>query len=446
MRMATFHLVSLGCPKNLVDSEVMLGFLQEAGWQLTEDPNDATVLLVNTCGFIQAAVEEAVDEILELAKIKEHDPRKYLVVTGCLVQRYGDKLALELPEVDLFVGTEGVPDIANLIQDLLSGSLVEKVNCPARFLMDSSMPRVISTPFFRSFLKITEGCNNRCSYCMIPSIRGSLRSRPVADLCQELRHLEQDGMKEISLIAQDLTAYGRDLGSEVTLPVLLRQLLAQTDVPWIRLMYLYPSGVTDELLELIQREARILPYIDIPFQHVSDSILKRMNRHYGQRDLCRFVDRVREVVPDIALRTTMMVGFPGETEDDLHQLESFLKKYQIDHVGLFAYTNEQGAASENFEDQCTDELKQDRLQRVMELQADISKNILQKYVGQVLPVLVEGLSRETDLLLEGRTVYQAPDIDGCVYITDGIANPGDIVQVRITEAQIYDLVGEIVEG
>ncbi|MBU1140215.1 MAG: 30S ribosomal protein S12 methylthiotransferase RimO [Proteobacteria bacterium] len=444
--MATFHLVSLGCPKNLVDSEVMLGFLQEAGWQLTEDPNDATVLLVNTCGFIQAAVEEAVDEILELAKIKEHDPRKYLVVTGCLVQRYGDKLALELPEVDLFVGTEGVPDIANLIQDLLSGSLVEKVNCPARFLMDSSMPRVISTPFFRSFLKITEGCNNRCSYCMIPSIRGSLRSRPVADLCQELRHLEQDGMKEISLIAQDLTAYGRDLGSEVTLPVLLRQLLAQTDVPWIRLMYLYPSGVTDELLELIQREARILPYIDIPFQHVSDSILKRMNRHYGQRDLCRFVDRVREVVPDIALRTTMMVGFPGETEDDLHQLESFLKKYQIDHVGLFAYTNEQGAASENFEDQCTDELKQDRLQRVMELQADISKNILQKYVGQVLPVLVEGLSRETDLLLEGRTVYQAPDIDGCVYITDGIANPGDIVQVRITEAQIYDLVGEIVEG
>lgn len=444
--MATFHLVSLGCPKNLVDSEVMLGFLHQAGWQLTDDPEEATVLLINTCGFIQAAVEEAVEEILDLAKIKEKHPGTYLVVTGCLVQRYGDKLVSELPEVDLFVGTEGVKDIVNLLQDLLSGGLVEKINRPERFLMDSSMPRTLSTPFFRSFLKITEGCNNRCSYCMIPSIRGDLRSRPVRDLCRELIQLEQLGVKEISLIAQDLTAYGRDLGSDVTLPVLLRQMLEETDIPWIRLMYLYPSGVTDELLNLMQQESRILPYIDIPFQHVSDSILQRMNRHYGQDDLCRFVDRVRAAVPDIALRTTMMVGFPGETEDDLQQLESFLKQYRIDHVGLFAYTNEQGAASEYFEDQCSDELKQKRLKRVMELQAEISREILQKYVGRILPVLVEGLSRETDLLLEGRTVYQAPDIDGCVYITAGVANPGDIVQVRITEAQIYDLVGEIVEG
>lgn len=444
--MVTFHLVSLGCPKNLVDSEVMLGFLQQAGWQLTEDPSEATVLLVNTCGFIQPAVEEAVDEILELARVKEKNPGKYLVVTGCLVQRYGDKLALELPEVDLFVGTEGVKDIVDLLQNLLADSLVEKIYCPDRFLMDSTMPRTISTPFFRSFLKITEGCNNRCSYCMIPSIRGPLRSRPVADLCRELMRLETLGVKEISLIAQDLTAYGRDLGPDVTLPLLLRQLLDHTNVPWIRLMYLYPSGVNEALLDLMQQESRILPYIDIPFQHVSDSVLKRMNRHYGKSDLCRFVERVRTVVPDIALRTTMMVGFPGETEDDLQQLESFLKKYRIDHVGLFAYTNEEGAASEFYEDQCPEELKQDRLKRVMELQADISREILQKYVGQVLPVLIEGLSKETDLLLEGRTVYQAPDIDGCVYITDGTANPGDIVQVRITEAQIYDLVGEIVAG
>ncbi|MBU0946827.1 MAG: 30S ribosomal protein S12 methylthiotransferase RimO [Proteobacteria bacterium] len=444
--MATFHLVSLGCPKNLVDSEVMLGFLQQAGWQLTEEPEEATVLLINTCGFIQAAVEEAVDEILELAKVKEKYPTKYLVVTGCLVQRYGDSLVSELPEVDLFLGTEGVKDIAGLLQALLAGSLAEKVNCPDRFLMDSSMPRTISTPIFRSFLKITEGCNNRCSYCMIPSIRGNLRSRPVADLCQELMQLEKRGVKEISLIAQDLTAYGRDLGAEVTLPVLLRQLLEHTDVPWIRLMYLYPSGVTDELLTLMAQEPRILPYVDIPFQHVSDSILKRMNRHYGQRELCRFVDRVRAIVPDIALRTTMMVGFPGETEEDLLELQSFLQQYRIDHVGLFAYTNEQGAPSESFPDQCSDAVKEERLARVMELQAGISREILQKYVGRVLAVLVEGLSRETDLLLEGRTVYQAPEIDGCVYITSGVANPGDIVQVRITEAQIYDLVGEIVES
>jgi ribosomal protein S12 methylthiotransferase len=446
MKMGTFHLISLGCPKNLVDSEVMLGFLQQAGWQLTEDPEEANVLLINTCGFIQAAVEEAVDEILALAKIKKRDPGKYLVVTGCLVQRYGDTLVPELPEVDLFVGTEGVKDIADLLQGLLAGSLAEKVNCPDRFLMNSSMPRTLSTPIFRSFLKITEGCNNRCSYCMIPSIRGDLRSRPISDLCQELIQLEKRGVKEISLIAQDLTAYGSDLGSDVSLPVLLRQLLEHTDVPWIRLMYLYPSGVSDELLTLMAQESRILSYIDIPFQHVSDSILKRMNRHYGQSELCRFVDRVRAIVPDIALRTTMMVGFPGETEDDFLQLQSFLQQYRIDHVGFFAYTNEQGALSEYFKDQCSDELKQDRLQRVMELQAQISKEILQKYVGQILPVLVEGLSRETDLLLEGRTVYQAPEIDGCVYITSGVANPGDIVQVRITEAQIYDLVGEIIEA
>ncbi len=443
--MSTFHLVSLGCPKNLVDSEVMLGLLQQAGWQLTEDPGQADVLLINTCGFIQAAVEEAVEEILELATIKEKYPGKYLVVTGCLVQRYGDKLLLELPEVDLFVGTEGVKDIANLLQELTSGQAREKVYCPDRFLMDASLPRTISTPFFRSSLKITEGCNNRCSYCMIPSIRGPLRSRPVQDLCQELGQLEKLGVKEISLIAQDLTAYGDDLGPDITLPVLLRQLLKQTTVPWIRLMYLYPSGVTDELLDLMQAESRLLPYMDIPFQHVSDAILKRMNRHYDYKTLCDVIDRVREAVPDIALRTTMMVGFPGETEGDIQQLESFLKEYQIDHVGLFTYTNEEGSASEHFEDQCSEEVKQGRLQSVMELQAEISSEKLQKYVGQVLPVLVEGLSRETDLLLEGRTVYQAPDIDGCVYITDGIANPGDIVQVRITEAQIYDLVGEIVK-
>ena len=444
--MTTFHLVSLGCPKNLVDSEVMLGFLQQGGWQLTEDPDEATVLIINTCGFIQAAVEEAVEEILELAKIKEKGSGKYLVVTGCLVQRYGEKLAHELPEVDLFVGTEGVKNINDLLQSLLTGGLKEKLNCPERFLMDSSMPRTVSTPFFRTFLKITEGCDNRCTYCMIPAIRGKLRSRPVADLCQELSQLEEQGVKEISLIAQDLTAYGRDLGPDVTLSVLLEELLAHTDVPWFRLMYLYPSGVDEPLLELMGREPRILPYMDIPFQHVSDSVLKRMNRHYNQKDLCRVVERVREVIPDIALRTTMMVGFPGETEDDLQQLESFLRHYRIDHVGLFAYTNEEGAASEFFANQCSDALKQDRLQRIMGLQAEISREILKKYVGRVLPVLVEGLSRETDLLLEGRTVYQAPEIDGCVYITDGVASPGDIVQVRITEAQVYDLVGEIIEA
>ena len=444
--MSTFHLVSLGCAKNLVDSEVMLGLLQENGWVLTEDPAAAEVLIVNTCGFIQPAVEEALEVILEMGSYKEDDPGKYLVVTGCLVQRYLAGLSEDLLEVDLFVGTEGVADIANLLQKLMEGKQTEKSYCPDRFLMNASLPRTLATPFFRSSVKITEGCNNRCTYCMIPSIRGDLRSRDIADIIVELQRLEAAGVKEISLIAQDLTAYGNDLDGQVNLIGLLSSILKETSFPWLRLMYLYPSGVTEELYELMQNEIRILPYMDIPFQHVSDAILKRMHRRYGYDDLCNFVGRIRAAVPDIALRTTMMVGFPGETEEDVQQLEGFLKQYRIDHVGVFSYTNEEGARSEFFEAQVPEEVKHERMQQILELQAGISKEILQKYIGQTVPVLVEGLSRETDLLLEGRTVYQAPEIDGCVYINDGIANPGDIVQVRITEAQIYDLVGGIVEA
>lgn len=442
--MASFHLVSLGCAKNLVDSEVMLGLLQENGWKLMEDPGAADVLIVNTCGFIQPAVEEAIEVILEMGHYKNDDPAKFLVVTGCLVQRYLMGLSKDLPEVDLFVGTEGVGEIASLLQKLLAGKQTEKSYCPDRFLMNASFPRTLSTPFFRSSVKITEGCNNRCTYCMIPSIRGDLRSRDIADIVTELQHLESGGVKEISLIAQDLTAYGNDLADQTNLIALLSRILTETSFPWLRLMYLYPSGVGDDLLELMQNESRILPYMDIPFQHVSDSILKNMHRRYGYDDLCCFIGKVRTAVPDIALRTTMMVGFPGETEADIQQLEEFLTKYRIDHVGVFSYTNEEGARSEFFEAQCSEEVKQERMERILKLQAGISKEILQKYVGQTVPVLVEGLSRETDLLLEGRTVYQAPEVDGCVYINDGTANPGDIVQVRITEAQIYDLVGGIV--
>jgi len=442
--MASFHLVSLGCAKNLVDSEVMLGILQEANWELTDNPAAADVLIVNTCGFIQPAVEEAIEVILEMGRYKEDDSEKFLVITGCLVQRYLSDLSRDLSEVDLFVGTEGVGEIANLLQKLMDGEQTEKSYCPDRFLMNASLPRTLSTPFFRSSVKITEGCNNRCTYCMIPSIRGDLRSRDIADIIVELQHLEANGVKEISFIAQDLTAYGNDLDNQTNLLALLSRILKETEIPWLRLMYLYPSGVTDKLLELVQSEKRILPYMDIPFQHVSDSILKRMHRRYGYDDLCKFIDRIRAVVPDIALRTTMMVGFPGETEADIQQMEGFLKQYQMDHVGVFSYTNEEGARSEFFKAQCVEEVKQERMQRILELQAGISKEILRKYIGQTVPVLVEGLSRETDLLLEGRTVYQAPEIDGCVYINDGIANPGDIVQVRITEAQIYDLVGGII--
>jgi len=442
--MATFHLISLGCPKNLVDSELMFGLLEQAGWVFEEDPRQAAMLLINTCGFIQSAVEEAIDEILELSLMKQEDPDKLLVVTGCMVQRYREELVHALPEVDLFIGTEGFHQIVPLVEALRSGTLQDKVSLPERFLMDSTMPRRISTPFYRSWLKITEGCNNRCSYCLIPSIRGDLRSRPIADLVSEAVSVEQQGVRELSLIAQDLTAYGDDLGGSVQLTGLLKALLAGGSIPWLRLLYLYPSGINDELLSLMAEQPRIVPYMDIPFQHVSDTVLKRMNRHYSGDDLYRLIARIRSFLPDVALRSTLMVGFPGETDDDVRQLEQFVREARLDHVGLFAYANEAGSPSENFQQQCSEAEKQDRLDFIVGVQAEVSAGNLKRYVGRVEPVLVEGVSRETDLLLEGRTRFQAPDVDGCVYITDGKASPGDIVQVHISEAQVYDLVGGIV--
>ncbi|MEN8189501.1 MAG: 30S ribosomal protein S12 methylthiotransferase RimO [Thermodesulfobacteriota bacterium] len=443
--MARLHPVSLGCPKNLVDSEVMLGLLGESGWEVCDDPREADLLLVNTCGFIQSAVEEAVEEILGLAKIKEESRPNYLVVTGCLVERYREDLLEDLPEVDLFVSTEGVSEIATLIEKLTSGRLNERLYRPDRFLMDATLPRIVSSPHFQSWLKLTEGCDNRCSYCMIPSIRGSLRSRPIEDLVVEANRLAGRGVKELCLIAQDLTAYGNDLGLKNGLEQLLPRLLESTDIPWIRLLYLYPSGITGELLSLIKGQQRILPYLDIPFQHVSDPVLKRMNRHYDNRLLYNLVDTIRATDPEIAIRTTIMVGFPGETESDMAELERFLRHAELDHVGLFSYANEPGSASEHFSDQCSEEEKKERFERISSIQADISSKKLKSYVGRIEPVIIEGLSRESDLLLEGRTRFQAPQIDGCVYITEGEVSAGDIVDVRIDEAQIYDLVGAVLK-
>ena len=442
--MLQFNLISLGCAKNLVDSEVMLGSMNANGWEHVELPEDADLLLLNTCGFIQSAVEEAIDEILELAKIKEQFPAKKLVVTGCLVQRYKEKLGEDLPEVDLFVGTEGAGDIAQLIAPLFKGDIRNRVVLPERVLMDSSLPRIVSAPHFRAWLKVTEGCNNRCAYCMIPSIRGNLRSRQIDDLVYESVRLEQQGVKELSLIAQDSTAYGDDLGRDVNIVSLLRELLKKTSIPWIRLLYLYPSGISDELLQLMADNPRIVPYLDIPFQHVSNRVLHQMNRRYTSEALYNLLARVRDHVPDVAIRTTFLVGFPGESEQEFLEIESFLRQVRIDHVGVFAYANEEGCPSEGFTGQLPEGEKQRRCDHLLAVQFDLSKEIQKKYIGKVESVLVEGVNRETDLLLEGRTRFQAPEVDGCVHINDGIANPGDIVQVKICDTQIYDLVGGIV--
>lgn len=444
--MKTLYIVSLGCPKNLVDSEVMLAALEQSGYAVVDDPDQASVLLINTCGFIRPAVEEAIDTIFELAAYKEQNPHQKLVVTGCMVQRYGSELLNELPEVDLFVGLDDFPRIGTMLEQLPLRPQCIVTSGPSTFLMNNTLPRRISTPFFRAYLKITEGCDNRCAYCMIPSIRGRLRSRAMTDLLLEATRLQQAGVRELALIAQDLTAYGRDLGNGTSLVSLLEALLTQTDIPWLRLLYAYPSGITDDLLHLMADQPRLLPYLDIPFQHVSTPVLRAMNRHYDHRALQDLILRIRRIVPDCAIRTTMLVGFPGETRDDVDLLLEALQTWQLDHVGVFQYQDEEGSRAAKLPDKISEEKKEARYQQVMAVQATISAQRQQRFIGRVEPVLVEGISEESDLLLEGRSRFQAPEIDGCVYITAGHVTPGDIVPVRITEAHTYDLVGEVVSG
>ncbi|MHB8149382.1 MAG: 30S ribosomal protein S12 methylthiotransferase RimO [Desulfobulbia bacterium] len=444
--MRTVFTVSLGCPKNLVDTELMLGLLVESGYAPCEEADQADLLLVNTCGFIQSAVEEGIEEILTLAEVKGQYPEKRLAVVGCMVQRYGADLAKEFPEVDLFIGTEGTQEIVSRLQELTQTEKSRLHLAPPTFLQDSTWPRKLSSPAHRAYMKVTEGCSNRCSYCLIPSLRGDLRSRLLDDLVIEARMLAENGVQELTLVAQDLTAYGLDLGPGAPrLVALLRALLAACDIPWFRLLYLYPTRVNTELLEFMAANPRIVPYLDIPLQHVSDSVLKGMNRPYGRRQIETLLAKIRSILPQAAIRTTFMVGFPGETEADVRQLAEFMQEQKLAHVGIFGYSNEEGCAAYNLAGQCSEEEKSERRQRLMELQSGISLAGNEAMVGKVEEVLVEGWSRETDLLLEGRTRFQAPEIDGCVYINAGVANPGDIVEVLITEAHPYDLVGEIVE-
>ena len=437
--------ISLGCSKNLVDSEVMLGILSDAGYVVTETPEEAELLLVNTCGFIQPAVEEAIDEILAMAEVKKADPGKKLVVTGCLVQRYRDSLLKEIPEVDCFIGTDGFQDILHHLANIDESDSKLALKTPSTFIMNSATPRRLSTPSHRAFLKITEGCINRCTYCMIPSIRGTLRSRTIVDIITEAQLLEAEGVKELCLIAQDLTAFGLDhTPKQPQLIPLLEKLLSESTIPWIRLLYLHPQRVEQPLLDLMRANPRLLPYLDIPVQHINDRILKLMNRPYGRQYLEDLLARIRQTLPDIAIRTTLMVGFPGETESEIDEMETFLRAQQLDHVGIFTYSNEEGCAAANLPDHCQPEEMEQRRDRLMAVQAEISTAKNQQKIGSELEVLVEGISGETDLLLEGRSRYQAPEVDGTIYIADGVCAPGDLVQVRITEAHTYDLVGEII--
>ena len=437
------HLISLGCPKNLVDSEYLLGRLTELGLEVTEIPEEAETIVVNTCGFLQSAVSEAVEVILEAAELKNTGAAKILAVTGCLPQRYKGDLAASLPEVDLFWGAGGLEDLARTLArgDLPAGN--EHLDeIPPGFAPDSAGPRLRSAPFYRAYLKVAEGCDNACSYCLIPSLRGPYRSRPLETLVDEAHGLAESGVRELILVAQDTTAYGRGLGRKVNLARLLARLAEVDGLDWIRIMYAYPSGLTDQLLEVMAGEPKICEYLDLPLQHASPRVLKRMKRR-GDFDYLKLIEKLKQKIPDLTLRTTLMVGFPGETDEDFETLLDFVDQAEFDRLGVFKFSPEEGSAAAVMADQVPQWLKEKRRRKLMARQRRISKKILSRLVGRTLPVLVEGKSPETDLLLTGRTRGMAPEIDGQVYIVSGTASAGEIRPALIARSLDYDLVGEL---
>jgi ribosomal protein S12 methylthiotransferase len=437
------YAVSLGCPKNLVDTEIMLGRLTQSGWEVVDTPETAQLLLVNTCGFIQEACQEAVDTILELARHKEADAAKRLLVTGCLVQRYGEALATELPEVDYFIGVHDFPDLVEIL-DRRPGTGDERLFHQAP-PYDYCRPEVRypATPRHLAYLKIAEGCSHRCTFCVIPQIRGSYRSRPLATLVAEAKALAASGVKELILVAQDTTAYGLEQPGQPKLPELLKALSALQGLQWIRLMYAHPARITRELLEVLAAHPRLCPYLDLPIQHGHDAVLQRMGRGYNRKQILEAVRLIREVLPNATLRTTVMVGFPGETEANFEALKELIEAVRFDHLGVFLYSPEEGAPASRLTEAVPRRLARQRARILKAIQARIVKARLKALVGTVQLVLVEGVSSESDYLLSGRLISQAPDIDGQVYITAGTGRVGEIQPVRLTRALPYDLVGEI---
>ena len=438
-------LVSLGCPKNLVDAEVMLGHLPAERFTIITDESKAEIIVVNTCAFIRDAQEESVETILEVADYKKNGHCKLLIVSGCMPQRYREELEKELPEVDFFMGTADAPRIVELLDRHLEGGPRHEIGLPD-YLYDHTTPRVTSSPYYSAYVKIAEGCANHCSYCVIPSIRGTLRSRTIESVVTETKQLVDSGVKEINLIAQDVTAFGaeRDRGPE--LPALLRELVKIEGLVWLRLLYAYPDGITDELLEMIAAEEKICNYLDLPIQHIDDQVLAAMNRRVDESDIRSLLKRIRTRIPDMTLRTSLIVGFPGETDAQFRKLLAFVEEGHFERLGAFRYSREEGTPAAQLDKQVAERTKQARVKRLMKAQARVSfrKNLALK--GRIEPTLVEGYSEETELLLRGRSVRQAPDVDGQVYITSGLADVGDIVNLKITDSSEYDLIGEICEN
>ena len=434
--------MSLGCPKNRVDSEVMVGTLQQGDFVLVDEPEGADVIVVNTCSFIQPATEESIETVLEMARFKAAGSCQKLVVTGCMVQRYGQALEGELPEVDHFLGTGEYHRIEEVLRQ--ADAPRSYVDVPM-YIHDELAPRVNSWAGHSAYLKISEGCNHRCTFCIIPQLRGKLRSRSIESLAIEAATLAAQGLRELNLISQDSTAYGRDLYGKPQLAELLRGLARVEGLEWLRIHYAYPIGLPDELLQVIADEPKVLPYLDMPLQHASGSMLKAMKRGVTRAGQERILDRVRAAVPDISIRTTFIVGFPGETEEDFEELRDFVAAQRFSRVGVFTYCQEDGTPAAELPDQVDPELMEWRQQQLMELQAEISLERHEALVGQRVPVMLDGVSKQSEHLLSGRMMSQAPDVDGEVLLTDAPedARPGQVRPCLITRATAYDLVGEL---
>lgn len=437
--------VSLGCDKNLVDSEHMLGLLNQGGFTLTGEEHKADVIVVNTCCFIEDAKKESIENILEVARYKEEGNCKALIVTGCMAQRYKQEILDEIDEVDAVVGTTSYDKIVEIANGILEekGLRTQTFDLIDREMLDE-MPRILTTAGYFAYVKISEGCDKHCTYCIIPKLRGKYRSRQMDKIKAEVEKLAQDGVSEIILVAQDTTEYGRDL-EDASLAKLLRELSNIEGIEWIRVLYCYPESITDELIEEIKTNPKVCKYLDIPIQHAADNVLKRMARKSSLAQLKERIGKLRDEVPDIALRTTLIVGFPGETDEDFDVLYNFVKEMRFDRLGVFTYSKEEGTPAAKFEDQIDEKTKVKRRDAIMALQHGISQELTAEKVGRVMKVLIEGKITDEDVYI-GRTYQDAPDIDGEVFVEySGELISGDFVDVRITEANDYDLIGEIVD-
>lgn len=452
--------VSLGCDKNLVDSEKMLGLLNEAGYRVAQEESEADAIVVNTCCFIHDAKEESVETILEMAEWKKKGRLKALIVTGCMAQRYQDEIQQEIPEADAVIGTTGYTEIVPILDEILAEAeasqkeaAVEEpkeksfVNCcPSIDLLPASLAdkRVVTTGGYTAYLKIAEGCNKRCTYCIIPYIRGHYRSFPMEDLLEEARKLAEGGVKELILIAQETTVYGMDCYGRKALPELLTKLCEIEGIEWIRILYCYPEEITDELIAVMKKEKKICHYLDIPIQHSEDTILKRMGRRTNRAELVSLVEKLRKEIPDIVLRTTLITGFPGETEEEFKNMVDFVDSMEFDRLGVFPYSAEEGTKAAEMDGQITEEVKESRRDEIMALQQEISADKAASRIDDEMSVLIEGYLYEDDIYI-GRTYMDAPKVDGNVFVrAEEELISGDIVPVRITGANEYDLMGDVI--